>query len=469
MPFALFGLLIRYRSLTGCVRVRALAGTGAGDAELELRLLRSVLLTIRAAVHPPSHVVPWHPTHRRTWTLVDCSSSRHFGFIVPFLWPYREAQLFLASSGSSARCIFSANHWSYLTASENLRLYGEMLRFNPRAEQETFLGFVPLVLAAVALVTLVPRLKPRGTRIGVWKWTAWPAALAAGHPNHHVDSDCRHHHPVHCAAQRDGVRRLRDQHRRHSDSRAHADAGDGAVPVAYGLLLALSRNARVQSLRAARSPVVLFLAFTVRACRLGCRSGPGSAFTKSSTNMSPASRRPRPSSLCDDRRPLPGITGRIWREPSFHAKSVSPKRTAVAVIASLILLESAAIPMESTARGRRTRRCRRRASIRAPQAPAVYTRLASLPAGTVVTEFPFGDPAWEIRYVYYSAVHWKRISTATAAAFPQRYKVRVARLQRVAEDPDDSWQALARLRHHARGAPSQCFARPDEPMRSRFG
>ena len=55
----------------------------------------------------------------------------------------------------------------------------------------------------------------------------------------------------------------------------------------------------------------------------------------------------------------------------------------------------------------------------------------ALPDARGRTEFPFGDPAWELRYVYYSTVHWKRLVNGYSGGFPQGYKVRVARLQRV--------------------------------------
>jgi hypothetical protein len=78
----------------------------------------------------------------------------------------------------------------------------------------------------------------------------------------------------------------------------------------------------------------------------------------------------------------------------------------------------------------------------AASAPVVYQHLADMPNATVITEFPFGDPAWELRYVYYSTVHWKRLVNGYSGGFPQSYKVRVALLQRVAENPEEAWQAL---------------------------
>ena len=82
--------------------------------------------------------------------------------------------------------------------------------------------------------------------------------------------------------------------------------------------------------------------------------------------------------------------------------------------------------------------------------PPVYARVAALPAGTAITEFPFGDAAWEIRYVYYAAAHWKPITNGYSGSFPPRYKERVARLQRIAKDPEAAWHIAQGLRLDAR-------------------
>ena len=78
----------------------------------------------------------------------------------------------------------------------------------------------------------------------------------------------------------------------------------------------------------------------------------------------------------------------------------------------------------------------------AAAAPPVYSTLAAMPESRVITEFPFGDPAWELRYVYYSTVHWKRLVNGYSGAFPRGYHVRAARLQRLADNPDEAWQVL---------------------------
>ena len=85
----------------------------------------------------------------------------------------------------------------------------------------------------------------------------------------------------------------------------------------------------------------------------------------------------------------------------------------------------------------RARRCRAGAGAR--RCTRASRRCRPAPS---ITEFPFGDAAWEIRYVYYAAAHWKPITNGYSGAFPPRYKERVARLQRVAADPEAAWQSL---------------------------
>jgi hypothetical protein len=113
-----------------------------------------------------------------------------------------------------------------------------------------------------------------------------------------------------------------------------------------------------------------------------------------------------------------------------------------AAISTLFLIEAAFVPMlvnQTWGEGVVAPPARVEPATRAP---AVYRALASLPEVEVLVEFPFGDPAWELRYVYYSTVHWKRLVNGYSGAFPQPYKVRVARLQQPNMDPDGAWQTL---------------------------
>jgi len=108
----------------------------------------------------------------------------------------------------------------------------------------------------------------------------------------------------------------------------------------------------------------------------------------------------------------------------------------------MILVQGAAVQMEMNRTWAQNEATPPARVLPASQAPPVYARIAALPAGTAITEFPFGDVAWEIRYVYYAATHWKPITNGYSGSFPPPYKQRVARLQRVAANPGAAWQAL---------------------------
>ncbi len=182
MPFALYGInrFVHDGIDAGADRWNR----GARDAELELRLLPALLRAVRAAVRGPPDVDARHPTH---CTHLDWIERRRVGTLLltlPFLFPYQEAQRVFGIERPFGEVVqFSANVWSYVTASENLKLWGKVLRYYPHGEGETFLGFVPWLLASVAVASLVrpPALSdeaPRPTRRrGVEGWLTYVAAF----------------------------------------------------------------------------------------------------------------------------------------------------------------------------------------------------------------------------------------------------------------------------------------------------
>jgi hypothetical protein len=76
------------------------------------------------------------------------------------------------------------------------------------------------------------------------------------------------------------------------------------------------------------------------------------------------------------------------------------------------------------------------------QSPAVYRYLATLPPGTVVAEFPFGEWAYELRYMFYSPIHWHPLINGYSGTFPLGYHLRANVLRRPEEDPDAAWNAM---------------------------
>jgi hypothetical protein len=79
------------------------------------------------------------------------------------------------------------------------------------------------------------------------------------------------------------------------------------------------------------------------------------------------------------------------------------------------------------------------------QVPAVYRFLKSLPApGTVLVEFPLGEWAYELRYVFYSTAHWHPLLNGYSGHFPLSYNMNATHLRRPLDYPDASWDTLMR-------------------------
>jgi hypothetical protein len=77
-------------------------------------------------------------------------------------------------------------------------------------------------------------------------------------------------------------------------------------------------------------------------------------------------------------------------------------------------------------------------------APQVYHYLAALPPDVVIVEFPLGEDAWEVQYMYYSTLHWRRLLNGYSGGFPESNR----RYRRVLGDPMDfpelAWEELAK-------------------------
>jgi hypothetical protein len=75
-------------------------------------------------------------------------------------------------------------------------------------------------------------------------------------------------------------------------------------------------------------------------------------------------------------------------------------------------------------------------------APEVYRFAAGLPPSAVLLELPLGEPAFDVRYMFYSTLHWKRLVNGYSGGFPSSYEMLTEALKDAARRPDRAWQAI---------------------------
>ena len=154
MPFALYGLnrFVDHRIDSGARRRHGIAG----DAELELRLLPALLRAVRAAVRRPSHVDVGHPDAPSHLDRLIAAAAGTLALTLPFLFPYqaRATAIWNRAPVRRSRPVLRKRLVLHHRLRE-LEAVGKALRFYPHGEGETFLGFVPWLLAAWPLAGLV--------------------------------------------------------------------------------------------------------------------------------------------------------------------------------------------------------------------------------------------------------------------------------------------------------------------------
>jgi hypothetical protein len=74
--------------------------------------------------------------------------------------------------------------------------------------------------------------------------------------------------------------------------------------------------------------------------------------------------------------------------------------------------------------------------------PEVYRFVSQLPASAVLLELPLGEPAFDVRYMFYSTLHWKRLVNGYSGGFPSWYEMLTESLRDVSTRPDRAWQAI---------------------------
>jgi hypothetical protein len=377
----------------------------------------------------------------------------------PFLAMYLEAQRVHAFERSLGEVIrFSADVFSYLSAPEALRLWGGVIQAYPKPEGELFIGVIPVALMLLAVGAAAWRLA--GRRETVATSTSPPPIVPVGF------SRAPRVNPS--AVRRIAVTVLLvivlvqlagfigilftggfiNSFAGITIRATNASRVLSGIVVGIAAILAMSPIARERARAMARSP--LALAIVLMALALWLSLGP-----MPQSHGQPLAGLGLYSVLYEN---VPGFDG--LRVPARYAMIAFvflsvvaaygaaavfeqwPSRAIAVAISVLFLIEAAFAPMlvnQTWGDGGVAPPSRVEP---ASAAPEIYQQLAMMDDSRVIVEFPFGDPAWELRYVYYSTVHWKRLVNGYSGGFPQNYKVRVARLQRVSENPDAAWEAM---------------------------
>ncbi len=457
MPLALYGL----RRFVVSGRTRPLVG---GSAALLMQNWSCGYYMVFFAPFVPLFVIHqmWAAVRLREWKVwakLTGAAAVVTAGTWPFLALYLEAERVHGFERPLAEVNrFSADVYSYFSASAALRVWGEVMQAFPKPEGELFFGLVPMVLAAIGLVGLSPVEHARAKALALQAARAPAggvpiAAPAMGCPLAGASS-------LAFCSRSSSFRSLAFLAIVFTGGFVTSLAGipiratNGSrllagIAIVTGLLLASSAEARRQASAVLRTPMAIAAALTLLAAWLSLGPTPQS---RGQILQLP----PLYALLYDY---VPGFSG--LRVPARYAMvagvflsilagggaAVLIRRAKsgawmTAAIALLFLVEASFAPMPvNLSWGGR--------GIEPPdhvepasRAPAVYQHLAAMPDAKVIAEFPFGEPAWELRYVYYSTVHWKPIVNGYSGAFPQGYLARVAVLQRLDQRPDEAWRAL---------------------------
>lgn len=380
---------------------------------------------------------------RQVWIAFSCAALAVLIGTVPFLLPYLE----LRRLGMQPRPIeevmaFSADVYSYLTAHWFHHLYGNRINVFPKPEGELFTGFIAPLLAAIALIVHLRSL---------WQRTA-------GEP----------------PSEHQGIARTA-----------------AAIVVAMSALLinillttgldVSTVGVRLRVQRGSRPLLLLIVALAVWGwysprVRRFLRGIPGAAIGFYAAAVVASfwlSLGPVPTAMGHSLHDpglylffykyVPGFNG--LRVPArfgmlfmlflavlagFGVRHVAERPRYGAIAASLLgilfLMEAYSAPIIING----TPDSPDLATpppyvLSGPDTFPVYRGVSSLPADALIAEFPFGNWQYELRYMYYSTTHWRRLLNGYSGQFPDSYIEAVQILRGMPDSRmDDAWPLLTR-------------------------
>jgi len=352
---------------------------------------------------------------------------------VPFLLPYLQ----LRQTGIPPRPLeetirFSADVHAYFTAASELWIDGRWMQDWPRSEGLLFPGFTitALAAAAVAVSSFARHQEPLHTmeRIAVWGLLVIGAIvvlLTAG-----------------WALRLPGLKIT-----------SFARAGWTGFALACGLLV-FSRRVRCRLVAWFATPPAFFVVLTIAAIDLSF--GPEiRAHGRTIANWNPYA-------LLYIY--VPGFNGlraaaRFGMIVAFALAvlvgfasarlAASRWRFAAWVAGALIVLEACSMPLPinySSADYLQPGLAPLPATLETQASRTLYAAVARLPDTAAIVELPLGEPAFDIRYMFYSTRHWKRLVNGYSGGQPVDYGLLDQSLRDVTTRPGQAWQALRNTR-----------------------
>jgi len=76
------------------------------------------------------------------------------------------------------------------------------------------------------------------------------------------------------------------------------------------------------------------------------------------------------------------------------------------------------------------------------EVPALYAAVSRGPSGTVLAELPLGQPDFDLRAMYYSTGHWRKLVNGYSGFTPVHYGPLVAALGGAVVEGERAWTAL---------------------------
>lgn len=364
-----------------------------------------------------------------TWRRLVVAGSVVLFIVALFLRPYFQVraggEVGVRDPGDIRQ--FSADTYGFATVSSSSRLLGTLVRAMPRNENQGFPGFTILAFAAVAIVAGFRRAlvhARRGTGVGA---RGVPAAVLGAIV------------VLLLVVLADILIRGRTAAWVEDILALHRDAATrllGVIAIAGGALLVVSGLARRIARGAPESSLGFFACAAVAAAWMSL----GPVMRANGKRIGPG--------LYDlFYRWVPGFDGLRVVSLNFMlvalflavlagigasallARRGDAGRWVVVVGMVAILAETWSVPTVINAR------------LPAPgyawpprevsTVPPVYGMVRGLPEGTVLAEFPFGDLAYEIRYVFYSGYHRRPIVNGYSGFSPASYARIVGRLSHI--------------------------------------